>query len=47
MVALFSWVVLHIPIKTYDLVINYTKSMNMDKTGVTSGYILFPNQNQL
>jgi hypothetical protein len=36
MVALFSWVVLHVPIKTYDLVINNTKSMNMDKTGVAT-----------
>jgi hypothetical protein len=28
--------VLHVPIKSYDLVINNTKSMNMDKTGVAS-----------
>jgi hypothetical protein len=39
MVALFSWVVLHVPIKIYDLVINNTKSMNMDKTGVTSSLL--------
>jgi hypothetical protein len=35
-VALFSWVVLHILIKIYDLVVNNTKSMNMDKIGVAS-----------
>jgi hypothetical protein len=40
-------VVLHIPIEIYDLVINSTKSMNMDKIGVTSSllsswlYIIF------
>jgi hypothetical protein len=38
-VALFSWVVLHVPIKSYDLVINNTKSMNMDKTGITSSLL--------
>jgi hypothetical protein len=39
MVALFFWMVLHVPIKTYDIVINNTKSMNMDKTGVTSSLL--------
>jgi hypothetical protein len=38
-VALFFWMVLHVPIKTYDLVINNTKSMNMDKTGVASSLL--------
>jgi hypothetical protein len=38
-VALFSWVVLHVPIKTYDLMINNTKSMTMDKTGVASSLL--------
>jgi hypothetical protein len=38
-VALFSWMVLHVQIKTYYLVINNTKSMNMDKTGVTSSLL--------
>jgi hypothetical protein len=38
-VALFSWVVLHVLIKAYGFVINNTKIMNMDKTRVTSSLL--------